>query len=227
MTMAEADEFRAQAQEPPPPGGRRRRLRPRDGPSFWRAIAGMAVSVALAFLMVSIELHDETNHRLDWRLRRALSITARMTRVEGEIASDRAEIAAMRRETAESEVLRAVVLAPDATLVRMRAEKVGVDAPAAVLARSLLERRAVLEVSGLAPPPAGMSYVLWWIVAHGQAPVRAAQFQPADGDSDIVTVAIPIPLGLAEPEGAIVTLESRMGARAPSSRVVLRSATYR
>jgi len=225
MATAEAEHFRADAQSRPPQDGPRPRLRLRDASSFWRAIGGMALSLALAFLMVSIELHDETNHRLDWRLRHALSVAARMTRVQGELASYRAQIMAMERETAESEILRAVVLAPDATLIRMRADKSGPDAPAAVLARSLLERHAVLEASGLPPQPSGMSYALWWIPPHNGAPVMAAQFE--SGGGDIVTVAVPIPLGLADPEGAILTLEHATDARSPSSRVILRSIARR
>jgi hypothetical protein len=184
--------------------------RAREVVTRWRALAGMAVSVTLACVVVTIEFTSQAAHRVSLMHRHAEAMLSRVSRLESEIAAERARISAAHREVAAAETLRALLRAPDAGLLKLSPPAVlgghkaaPAHRPEAMLALSAEEHRAVLIVAGLKAPAGDMPFVLWWSASHG-APVQAAEFRTAADGSALVTAAIP--LGL-EVKGATITAE--------------------
>ena len=186
----------------------------REAAALWRALAGMAISLALASVIVMLEFTSQAAHRADRMHRHADALHWRVSRLEDEIAAERARIATARRELAAAEALRAVLRAPDAGMLLLSPPasppaKGGHNAapaqrPGATLALGLKEHRAVLMVAGLKSPANGTLFVLWWSAPHG-APVRAAEFRTAADGSALVTAAMPPGL---EVTAALITVES-------------------
>jgi hypothetical protein len=199
----------------------------RDAAALWRAVAGMAISLALACLVVMLELTGRAAHRADRMHRHAESLRTRISRLETEVAAARARIATAHRELAAAEELRAILRAPDAGMLalvppsasgakaaRSAAVARGARAaeapdastsrrPQATLALAPRERRAVLIVAGLRSAANDALFVLWWSAAH-RAPVRAAEFRTAADGSALVAAALPAGL---EVTAAMVTAE--------------------
>jgi hypothetical protein len=91
--------------------------RRRDAAALWRAMAGMAISLALAFLIVMLELTGRATYRADRAHRHADALRSRISRLESEVADERARIATAHRELAAAEELRAILRAPDAGML--------------------------------------------------------------------------------------------------------------
>ncbi|MGB6565178.1 MAG: hypothetical protein WBE69_21440, partial [Candidatus Binataceae bacterium] len=89
----------------------------RDSAALWRALAGMAISLALACIIVMLELTGQVAHRADRMHRHAEALRSRVARLESEIAGERARIATAHRELAAAEELRAILRAPDAAML--------------------------------------------------------------------------------------------------------------
>jgi hypothetical protein len=201
--------------------------RRRDAAALWRAMAGMAISLALAFLIVMLELTGRATYRADRAHRHADALRSRISRLESEVADERARIATAHRELAAAEELRAILRAPDADMLllappsaprataarsaagapgRAAADAPGAGAsrrPQATLALAPREHRAVLIVVGLKSAAEDTLFVLWWSASHG-ATVRAAEFRTAADGSALVTAALPAGLDVT---AAIVTAE--------------------
>jgi Anti-sigma-K factor rskA len=181
----------------------------RDPAGLWRAVAGMAISVALACLIVTLEFTSQATHRADRMHRRAQALFSRASRLQAEVAAERARIAAAHRELAAAEALRALLRAPDASMLLLSPPAAGghgavaAQGPEATLALGLREHRAVLMVTGLKASANGTVFVLWWSAPHG-APIRAAEFRTAGDGSALVTAALPAGLSVA---AAMVTAE--------------------
>jgi len=182
----------------------------RDSAALWRALAGMAISLALACLIVMLEFTGQAAYRADRMHRHAEALRSRVARLESEIAAERARIATAHRELAAAEELRAILRAPDAGMLALAPPFVlgapGAGAsrrPQATLALAPREHRAVLIVAGLKPAADDTLFALWWSAARG-APVRAAEFRTAADGSALVTAALPAGL---EVTAAIVTAE--------------------
>jgi hypothetical protein len=213
-----------------------------DTSARWRAIAGMAISVALACLIVMLEFTGESNRHASRIHRRVEALTARLSRLNGQIASERARVSAANREFQGEQALHAVLRAPDAAMLplapgRIRtgpAAKLGTaiagvqGAPAATLVLSAQERRGVLIVTGLRSPAADRKFAIWCARPH-EVPVRAAEFQPAPDGSALVAFTLP-PGGVSS--ATVIAEESAVSAAAdspaarhwPRGDVVLRSA---
>jgi hypothetical protein len=205
----------------------------RDAAALWRALAGMAISVALACLIVMLEFTGQAAHRAARMHRHAEVLLSRVSRLETEIAAERARIATAHRELAAAEALRSLLRAPDAGMLLLappgatgEADPVGAHGgaaahgsagaphrPEATLALAPRERRAVLIVAGLKPPANDSLFVLWWSVSHG-APVRAAEFRTAADGSALVTAALPPGLNVT---AAMVTAEQAAKSGAASA----------
>ena len=185
--------------------------RRRDAAALWRAMAGMAISLALAFLIVMLELTGRATYRADRAHRHADALRSRISRLESEVADVRARIATAHRELAAAEELRAILRAPDADMLPLAPPSVpratpgaGVSRrPQATLALTPREHRAVLIVAGLKSGADDTLFVLWWSAARGAA-VRAAEFRTAADGSALVTAALPAGLDVT---AAIVTAE--------------------
>ncbi len=201
--------------------------RRRDAAALWRALAGMAISLALACLIVMLEFTGQAAYRADRMHRHAEALRSRVSRLETEVASERAGIATVQRELVAAEELRAILRAPDAGMLLLApparpgasaaphaagapgAGAAGVPRPGAsrrpqaMLSLAPREGRAVLIVAGLKPPANDTLFVLWWRASHG-APVRAAEFRTAADGSALVGAAVPAGLDVT---AAIVTVE--------------------
>jgi hypothetical protein len=179
--------------------------RRRDAAALWRALAGMAISLALACLIVMLEFTGQAAYRADRMHRHAEALRSRVSRLETEVASERAGIATVQRELVAAEELRAILRAPDAGMLLLAppAPPGASRRPEATLALAPREGRAVLIVAGLKPPANDTLFVLWWRASHG-APVRAAEFRTAADGSALVAAAVPAGLDVT---AAIVTVE--------------------
>ena len=209
--------------------------RARAAAARWRALAGMAISLMLACLVITLEYTNQAIHRALRMSRHANALLSRVSRLESEIAGERAQIAAAHRELAATRTLRTLLRAPDADLLRLSPPPpVGHRIAAAhraeaMLALSSRERSAVIMVVGLKPPADDTLFVLWWSIPHA-APIRAAEFRtPADGSA---LVMASMPPGI-EVSAAMITAEravkdsagntnSRTAPTAPSGSVELR-----
>jgi len=192
----------AQAVEPTP--------RTRAAAARWRAVAGMAISLTLACLIVTLEFTSQAANRASRMRRHAEALLARVSRLESEVAAERVRIAAARRELAAAQTLRVLLRAPDAGLLRLVPppaagghKAAAAHRPEAMIAVSPREHSAVVMVVGLKPLTDDTLFVLWWSLAHG-APVRAAEFRTAADGSALVTAAMPPGL---EATAAMITAE--------------------
>jgi hypothetical protein len=211
------------AQQSPRPDAAEAAVPRRDTAALWRAIAGMAMSLALASLVVMMEFTGQAFHRADRMHRHVETLLSRVAWLERQIAAEHARVSTARRDLAAAGALRAVLRAPDAIMVQLSppnsAPAAGhrgaalAERPEATLALGPKEHRAVLMVAGLKPAADNSPFALWWSAARG-APVRAAEFRPATDGSAIVVVALPAGLDVTT---AIVVDERREKAPAAST----------
>ncbi len=220
----------ARAGEPSPGLVRRRK---RDPAALWRAVAGMAIALALACAIVMLEFATRAMRRADRMHRRAAALSERVTHLESELAAERTQVAAARRNLAAAQSLRGLLRAPDATMLPLapvspppslvassRAARGAAGnfadgttrpgaprLPAAMLVLAPHEGRAVLIVAGLVSPGEDASFALWWSAGTRGAPTRAASFRTAADGSAVVTAALSADALSAEAAAAMVTLE--------------------
>jgi hypothetical protein len=186
--------------------------------ALWRAAAGMAIALALACVIVMLEFTGQAAHRADRLNRLAGGLLSKISRLQARVAAEHARIAAAHRELAAADMVRALLRAPDAGMLRLSPPAAGghkaapAHRPEAVLALSPREHRAVLMVAGLKPPANDTLYVLWLSASHG-APRRAAEFRTAADGSALVTAALPPAL---EVTAATVTAERAASGAAAS-----------
>lgn len=199
-----------------PVGGAQAPRRKRDAAALWRAVAGMAIALALASLIVMLEFTGKANHRAARLRLHADAMLSRIARLESQAASARARVAAAHRELAAAQSLRELLRAPDAvrldlsppaapsaTAADKTAPPAARERPEATLALAQSERRAVLIVSRLKAPAAGAIFVLWWSAKHG-APAKAAEFTTAADGSAVLSAALPARFAVAS---AMITAE--------------------
>jgi hypothetical protein len=213
--------------------------RPAATAALWRAVAGMALSVALACVIVMLEFTGQAVHRADRISRHAAALLSKVSRLGAEVAAERARVATARRELAAAEVLRTLLREPDADMLKLSPPPPAAGGRKIVSARrseaalvvSPRDLRAALLVTGLKPAANDTPFVLWWITSRG-APVRAGEFRTAADGSALVTAALPPGI---EVTAAMVTVESAAEsdavkgaeASAPSGPVALRGTIVR
>lgn len=208
--------------------------RRRDAAALWRAMAGMAISLALAFLIVMLELTGRAAYRADRSHRHAEALRSRISRLESEVADERARIATAHRELAAAEELRAILRAPDADMLPLAPPSVpratagpgataaprssrsavapgAADAPGAGVSRRpqatlALAPREHRAVLIVAGLKSGADDTLFvlWWSSARGAAVRAAEFRTAADGSALVTAALPAGLDVT---AAIITAE--------------------
>jgi hypothetical protein len=202
----------------PTPGQRASRLR---DPNFWGAMAGMAVALVIACIVVAAEMVGEFGQIASHFRRRADHLQARVSQMEARLNRADREVAEMRSQAASHAEFDRILAAPDAQLIRLEppAPRHG---PGAALVVSQKLSAAALDVANL-PPVAGHDYQLWWIAKRG-APVAAIQFNPTAPDQASGVIRLPIPRG--EIEGAEITL-SRGGLAAKAADPQLRGVITR
>jgi len=106
--------YGAEARERPQNGVRSRK---RDPAGLWRAIAGMAMTVALACAIVMLEFTSRAMRRADRMHRRAAALFERVTHLKSDMATQRAQAAADHQNLVAAQSLLAILHAPDATMV--------------------------------------------------------------------------------------------------------------
>lgn len=190
--------------------------------ALWRALAGMAIAVALACAMVALETSSELFHRNAYYHRRLLRLIGHIHEMRGQIDSADRELAGMRDEDAAHSRLPLILAASDVRLFRLSPPR-NVDGKGFV-AISRKVASAVIEVSDLPPPAAGQNYTLWWTFDR-HAPVKAVQFRTAaDGRAAILAKLPPID---SERTAALVTVEQGDAATVPAGEVKLRGSASR
>jgi hypothetical protein len=219
-TLPEPAAIASRAELPPPPDSRRSAL--------WRAIAGMAVALALAAGIVVIDLSHELIERISHYRSRIASLNRSVNTLKREKDADEKRLADARNEIKERELMawrdriRAIMLAPDRKTIKLVATTPQVPL-SELLASGTVTISAkmgggVLNARGLPAPPDGQVYDAWWMLKDAP-PAKAAEFRSAlDGSAN--GYLDPPPQGSA-PLSLSVTLEASEGGIAPGGPVKL------
>jgi len=181
--------------------------------AFWRAVAGMAVAIALGCAAVAAEFSTELltrTHRDHTRIRQ---LSSKLTRMRDEVAATDRQLAVMRGAAAVRDRLGQLLAASDARLIRLAGPGHTMPAGGGVIALSGRLKGAAIELSGLPTPPADRVYRLWWTM-DGRGALRAEPLYP-DPSGQAATV-LELPAHDEAIAGAAVTLEA---ASAPSTPV--------
>jgi len=184
---------------------------------LWRALAGMAIALALACSVVALETSSELFERKVYYHHRMLGLLGRIHEMRGQIASADRELAGMRGENAAHNDLPIILAAPDVRLFRLNPPRGGSGKGFVAMSRKV--GSAVIEVSDLPPPPAGANYTLWWTYER-HPPIVAARFRTAP--DDILTSYTKLPSPGTEASAALVTLEANDQGAAPAGPMKLR-----
>jgi hypothetical protein len=187
--------------------------------ALWRAIAGMALALALASLAAMVETSSDLSLRSAAFHRRLSQMTSRMARMRARLEYEDRELLAMRGEIVARDTLNAILSQPDAALIRLKAQSRD-SAATGIVVISGKTRRAVLEVAGLPPLAAGQCYALWWTPQKGD-PVKAVQF--FIGNDGRASVQAQPPPGDEAVAAAFVTAEPDPAPAIPSGAIKLKS----
>ena len=189
---------------------------------FWRAVAGMALAISLATVIVLVEFSALLRHRTLHYLGRVASLNETVKQLKRRVSSAELRNTRAKERDSGDEVLRRVVAASDLRTVKLAdsesARKVdGANGPSGTLAISQGQEAAVLQVAGLTPSPAGNVYRVWWQEKR-HADTLAAEFIPnPDGKA---TVPIQVPPRSAS--SIVITSEPGTEGTKPSGPVVLK-----
>jgi hypothetical protein len=185
--------------------------------ALWRALAGMAIALALACAMVALESSSELFHRSSYYHHRLLRLLGHIHEMRGQIDSADRQLAGMRDEAAARRDLPLILAAPDVRLFRLNPPAGGNGKGFVAMSRKVAN--VVIEVSDLSPLATEQNYTLWWIGSH-RAPFKAVQFRTtADGHA---TAAAKLPSPEGDVSAALVTVESGDSPLAPSGMIKLR-----
>jgi hypothetical protein len=171
---------------------------------FWRAVAGMAVAVAIGCAAVAAEYSTALIGRTRNYHFRLHQLAANITTMRGEIASADREIAGMRTAAQLNDGLKKIIAEPDSRLIRLEAPGHAAR-PSGVIAFSAALRRAALAIDGLPALPNGGAYGLWWLGGK-HALLKAAQIRPDSTDKAAIMIALPA--GSETIEGAVIAADS-------------------
>ena len=200
--------------------------------ALWRAIAGMAVALALAAGIVAIDLSHELIERISHYRSRIASLNRSVNTLKREKDADEKRLADARNEIRERELMasrdriKAIMLAPDRRSIKLVAANPQVPT-SEVLASGTVTVSAkmgggVLNARGLPSPPEGQVYDAWWMLKD-TPPAKAAEFRSAlDGSAN--EYLDPPPQG-STPMAISITLEPSQGGIAPSGPAKLAGKT--
>ncbi|MBF6560850.1 MAG: anti-sigma factor [Candidatus Binataceae bacterium] len=179
--------------------------------AFWRAVAGMAVAIALGCAAVAAEFSTELRTRTHRDHTRIRQLSANLIRMRDEVAATDRQLAVMRGAAAVHDRLGQLLAASDARLIRLAAPGHAMTAGGGVIALSGRLKGAAIELSGLPTPPADRVYQLWW-TTDGRGALRAEPLYPDPTGQAATVLELPAPDETIA--GAAVTLEA---ASAPST----------
>jgi len=168
---------------------------------FWRAVAGMALAIAIACAMVAAEFSSALIERSRHYHNRLHQLSSNITAMRGEIAGADREIAGMRTAVEVDDDLRRIIAAPDSRLIRLEAPAHATGATG-VIAFSPALGRAAIEIGGVPMLPSADAYTLWWLCGRRGA-LKAVRISA--GAAGKCAMVIALPAGAAAIEGAIVT----------------------
>jgi hypothetical protein len=184
---------------------------------IWRAVAGMAVALAIAAGIVAIDIsHDLVDRVANYRSRVA-SLNQKVDRLKRQAVVDEKRLAAAREEIRERKLMesrdrmKAILIAPDRRTIKLTAP----NQEPAVATVTISEKMggAVLSARGLASPPDGQVYDAWWLLKNGP-PAKAAEFRNGI-DGSVTEFLDPPPQGSA-PVSLSITMEPSEGGIAPT-----------
>lgn len=186
--------------------------------AFWRAVAGMALAIAIASAMVTAEfstaLLERTRH-FHYRLHQ---LSTNLDTMRGKVASADREIAGMRITVEIDDDLRRILAEPDARLIRLtppgRASQT-----TGVIAFSPALHRAAMELAGLPAITTGDELNLWWTRGK-RTPIIAVHFVPRASGKAALMIALPT--GEDAIEGAMITVDSTAGGSKAESTPILK-----
>ena len=185
---------------------------------LWRAVAGMAVALAIASAIVAFDLSRDLVSRSSNYRTRITSLNKRVKNLKAEAASSRERLASARKEIAARDRLNAILTAPDLKAVKL-APPTSADVAAGIVKLSPKAGGAVLTASGLPAPIGSQVYDAWWMFKQAP-PAKAAEFRSAIDGTAMVYLDLP-PQGSNANQFA-VTLEPSEGGIAPSGPVKLK-----
>ncbi len=185
--------------------------------SFWRAVAGMAVAIALGCAMIVLETASELSWRSTNFHHRLNLLGSRVSRMRAQIVNAERQLSTLRAERAARANINRILSAPDVMLLRL-APGAASGTPRGIVAISREAGDAILEVAGL-PAAADHAYVMWWLPVQG-APAKAAEFHP--GADERVSVVAQMPPRGARIAGAMITLEPGKSPAKPNGAVMLK-----
>lgn len=168
---------------------------------LWKAIAGMAVAIALASAIVSIDISRQLIHRTQCMGHRIAVLRQKIAKLEHEADVSRVRLTVVRKQLSHRGLILRVLVAPDVVSVKL-AKAVPDATMAATLSLSRKMSGAVLNATGLEKLAPGQAYQTWWISKNASA-IRVAEFVPqADGSA---TVYLDPPPRMAEGLQCVVT----------------------
>jgi anti-sigma-K factor RskA len=165
---------------------------------FWRAIAGMGLAAAIAAFIVLVELSNTLAARTNRYLHHVAVMNQTLSQLKHHLISIEHRNAAAAQRESTDDILKRIIAAPDARMVRLGG--IGPESnvvaatsfppPSGALVASDTIGSAILQVAGFPAPGKNKLYRLWWQQKR-KPDVLAAEFTPAsDGKA---TVRIPIP----------------------------------
>lgn len=199
---------------------------------LWQAIAGMAVAISIASLIVTSELAGSLAARTHYVNRRVASLNAIVRDLRRQSAVTQRKLGSERERASVGEMFEKILFAPDLRTIKLAAPSAkdkdrekgtvptdGVQLATGRLAMSESAGGAMLEASGLKPTGDFQVYRIWWMPRRG-APIWAADFLV--GEDGVATVPVDLPTGRQKDQSIDVTLENESYAEAPIGRVVLK-----
>lgn len=185
---------------------------------LWRAIAGMAVALAIGSAIVAAEFSHNLAGRLTAYRGRIVVLNAKVRELKRMATSKGHQLETAHKEIASRDRLKNILLAPDLQTFKLAPAQKG-GAASGNLALSLKAKGAMLRVGGLATLANGKVYDAWWLLKQGP-PAKAAEFRSAIDGSAFVYLDPP-------PQGSIavtceVTMEDSEGGIEPSGPLQLK-----
>lgn len=198
---------------------------------LWRAIAGMAVALAAAALIVSAEFSAALVHRTSYMNHRISQLTGSVHLLRRRLSSEEKKSVTAQQAASADDLLKRVLAAHDLKTIKlsMPAHQVAGFADAArpasaTVASSASEGASILQVSGLRAAPAGAIYGIWWVDRKGRRSPAGSFSTGADGKA-----TVPLDSAPKGTSSVLITLEKNAPLHpvSPTGVQVMRGVTAR
>ncbi|MGB8684709.1 MAG: anti-sigma factor [Candidatus Binatus sp.] len=199
---------------------------------LWQAIGGMSVAIAIAALIVLLEIAASKARLNNYVNRRVAALNATVRTLRHQKAVEQRTLGSVRERATEGEVFEKILFASDLRTIKLTApaekdrvkdkssgQSGALDLPTGKLAMSESADVAMLQVNGLRPAGTFQVYRIWWMPKRG-LPIWAADFLV--GDDGLGTVPIDLPAGREKGMTLEVTLEDESYSDAPGGTVALK-----